>query len=366
MKIIMITFYTMLRHLRDKRVMLCFLILPLLIIALLGNALNYQFTPKSVNAVKVGFVSMDGELHSALMQFLQTEEVAELMNISDVSSFYEGETLIKKGEIESLIYLPVTGTDVQKSVEIYSSNEYSVVFPIVEGFIRIYNLNDTLIRLERMPVTEMDSLTNIVETQIITEGKIPRGIDYYSIATLFQCVALGAIFGVFAVTKDLGNHTNSRLAAAPLRPLQITLGKFAGSTLSLFLICIVEYVVTKFLLKANWDAELWLILLVLLLMSMISVAIGMIIAHLTKNTMVSALLVFFGGTILTFVAGGFSRMEGKVFEFLSRFSPNTYGQDLLFTDIYEGILDHNALYMLLIITGVTFLLTMLTGRRKLV
>lgn len=369
MKIAMITFYTMIRHLRDKRVMIAFILMPIVMIAILGAALDNQFTPKNVKAVDVGFISMENEqLTSTFREFLGTEEVTSMLNVISVDSYEDGITAIKKGEFESLIYIPVNNSQNEKQmpIEIYSNKETSVVVPIIESFVRVYNLNETLIRLEGRPVNPTFMGSNIEETKIITEGKIPSGVDYYSISTLFQCMIMGAIYGVFAVTKDLGNYTYTRLTTAPIKSIQITFGKLIGSTLALFLVSVLIFLVSKFLYKANWNADLWLILSVLLLIAMIAVSIGMILAFLTRNTMISALMTFIISFFFTFVAGGFSPMEGAVFEFLSQLSPNTYGRQLLSSNIYDGILDLDALLKLLVITGVTVILTLLTGRRKLV
>lgn len=366
MKIAMITFYTMLRHLRDKRVMIAFTLMPLVMIAILGAALDFQFTPQKLKEVKIGYYSSEHTMLTSIVnQFLGSEEVASMLEIKNLDSYDEGIQAIKKGEIEALIYIPthIEGS-IQSTIEIHSNKDNSVVFPIMESFIQSYNLNEVLLHLEGQPMDRAKIQSNIEETKIVTDGRIPRGIDYYSIATLFQVLIMGAIFGVFAVTKDLGNFTYSRLSAAPIRPLQITIGKLLGSTLSLFLIAVFTFLVSKYLYKGNWDADLWLILTVLLLISLVAVSIGMLLAFVTRNTMISALTTFILSFFFTFVAGGFSPMDGKVFDFLSQFSPNKYAQHLIFTNIYDGLFDSLALYKLLMITGVVVLLTMFAGRRK--
>src|SRR5690606_14142113 len=97
--------------------------------------------------------------------------------------------------------------------------------------------------------------------KIATAGKIPRGIDYYAVTTLFQCLIFGAMFGMFAITKDLGNQTHRRLLAAPVLPVQIALGKLIGTTAVLYAISLLLWVVTQYGFGANWNGSLWNILL---------------------------------------------------------------------------------------------------------
>lgn len=187
-------------------------------------------------------------------------------------------------------------------------------------------MNDVVIRYGGDLANLERDRSVIEETKIVTEGKIPRGIDYYSVVTLFQFLIFGSIFGVFAITKDIGNHTYSRLQAAPVHWLQVIIGKYIGSVLALFIICIFIFLGTKFVYQANWNMDLWLILVVLLLFTSVSISIGMIVALLTKSTVISTLVLFVVMFVFTLVAGGFSPMEGELFERLSQFSPNTYAQ----------------------------------------
>lgn len=370
MKILMIAFYTFLRHVRDVKAMIAFLLLPIAMMLILGAALNSEFTPKTIDPMKVGYLSQDeGMLSTAFDQFLKSEQVGSLLQVEEVADVEQGKQAVKSGELKGFIYLQANLSQQlqdggEARIEFYSKDENSFVRPMLESFIRTYNLSDTLLKLDGKPVTPDLTASNIREVKIVTEGKIPRGIDYYSITMLFQSLLFGALFGIFAITKDLGNHTYSRLLAAPVHGSQVLLGKLIGSTLTLYAVSLFLFLVTKFVFKANWNADLWLILSVLFLFCAISVALGMILALSTRSTMISSLTLFIVNTVFTLVSGGFSPMEGKWIDTLSRLAPNWYGQKALFSDIYEGSILYSSLAGLVVYSGIAVLVVFISGRRR--
>jgi ABC-2 type transport system permease protein len=368
MKILSIAYYTFLRHVRDYKSVLAFIALPIVLIIILGTALNSEFTPKMVDSMKVGLLSLDEEemIENALLQLFEANEIKELVTIQKVENIENGKDLVKSGELKAFIYLNqnltkdlVSGN--KATIELYTKNESSFIQPVLEGFVRTFNVNQVMMDI---PVAEQVAASSVEEVKIVTEGKTPRGIDYYSIASLFQALLFGSLFGVFAITKDLGNHTSSRILAAPVPAWQVRLGKLFGSTMTLYLISLVIFSISKFVFKANWNASFWLILLVLFLFCLTSIGMGMILGYLTRNTMMSALTIFVGTTVLTLVAGGFSPMEGKLIDILSKLSPNAYSQKLLFTNIYEGTIETSILLQFMLYACLIVVGTFQFGRRK--
>lgn len=373
MKIWTMAYYTFLRHVRDVKAMIAFILLPIAMMLILGLALNNQFTPAKVDPLQVGYLNEDkGPLTDALGAFLKSEEISKILQLKEVTRLEEAKNQVKAGELKGLIHVPAGLSErsqqgLAAEIEFYGKEENSFVRPVLESFVRSYNLGHTLVQLQGKPLESggAGATSNIREVRIATEGKIPRGIDYYAITTLFQSLLFGAVFGVFAVTKDIGNYTYSRLLASPVRPVQVTLGKLVGSTATLYAIALIIFFTAKYAFQANLNGSLWLMLVVILLFTVISVSIGMLLAFWTRSTMISALLLFVVSTVFTLVSGGFTRMEGDLVKTLSRFAPNAYSQDVLFTDIYEGRLVGSSLLGLAAYAAIVVGITFISGRRKL-
>jgi ABC-2 type transport system permease protein len=376
--------YTLLRHLRDIRAMLVFTLLPLCLILILGTALQFEFTPKTIGPFNVGLYTEDrGPAAAAFEQMLTSGELETMLDIRRVKGEEEGVALVRSGELDTFIHLPAdfseqiqTGGKAQ--IEIHRYDEVAYVEPIIEGFARHLHFLDVMRQMggaaSPVPAPEggaglaapPDGLQPMIEeVKMVTEGKTPRGLDYYAIATLLQSLLIGSIFGVFAVTKDQGNHTWLRLHAAPVGSFQVTLGKLLGSALTMYAISLIIFLVTKYAFRANWDGDLGVILLVLFLFSLTAAAIGMFFAYLTKSTLVAAIILFFLSTLFTLVSGGFSHLvDGPVIDTLSRFAPSSYAQQALFATIYEGVIPQGQLGGLCLYALIAVTLAFVAGRRR--
>lgn len=369
MKVWTIAYYTALRHLRDVKAMAAFLLLPLVMMLLLGTMQSSKFTPTMVEPVNVGFLNEDdGRVGTELENYLLSQKVQGLVHLVPVSDIAEGNEFMNTGKIKSLIHVPIhqskqlrDGEEVQ--VEFHGKEDRPFIQPILEGFIRTQNLHVTVEQIGN-PVAGATAGSNIRVIMLETSGIIPTGVDYYAITTMFQFLLLGALFGVFAVTKDIGNHTYSRLLAAPVYGSRVTLGKLLGSLITLYGISMFLFLVSKYVFRANWNASLWLIMLVLLLFAAISVSLGMIMAYLTKSTMISSLSLFILSFVFTLISGGITPIDGALFDTLSRYAPNSYGQKVLFSSIYDGTFMFSALFGLTLYMGITVVLAMVSGRRR--
>ncbi|RUS47018.1 ABC transporter permease [Cohnella sp. AR92] len=369
MKIRTVAYYTFLRHLRDYIAILALIAFPIAITIILG-ADEGGFKPRVVEQVPVGYLNEDGgALGAAFDKLMTSDATGKTFEVRKVEDADQGEEMVRSGELDGFVHVPADASNrlnLGDSVrlEYYGKGKGDSFQPMVESFIRSYNLNATLLRLGDKSPDSGDSGELVREDQVETEGKIPRAIDYYAISFLLQAILYGGLLGMFAITKNNGNHSHSRLLAAPVRGSQVMLGKWIGSTGMLFLIAVIIFVTTKYGYEANWDARIGLILTVLLLFCAVSAALGMIIAYLTRSTMVASLVLVIVTTFFSVVAGGYSPMESKVMETISKFAPSSYAQNALFADIYDkGDLSSNLLGLLAYSFIVVFL-AFLMGRRK--
>ncbi|MFD0714101.1 ABC transporter permease [Paenibacillus sp. GCM10027626] len=368
MSLCTIAYYTALRHLRDVKAMAAFLLLPLVMMLLLGTMQSNKFTPTTIGKIKIGFLNEDsGNIGTSLDRYLSSASMKGLIERVEVHDVEQGNELLKSDKITSFIHVPPEiSSELQSGNEgqvgFYSKEEHPYLQPFVEGYILTINQRMTGSHENLEAVDALNASINSVE--ITTAGEIPTGIDYYAVTTMFQFLLLGALFGAFAVTKDIGNYTYSRLLAAPIPGSRVTLGKLLGSVVTLYGVSIFLFLVSKYVLGANWGGSLLVILLVLFLFATISIALGMLMAYLTKSTMVSSITLLIVSIALTMVSGGIQPVEGAIFDFLGRLAPNSYGQKVLFDNIYEGTIAGTALSGLIVYTLIMILIAMISGRRR--
>lgn len=370
MKIWTIAYYTYLQHIRDIRAVVAFILIPLTVVFAAGTALDAQFTPKQAEPAHIGYLNLDqGELGQAWQAFMESEPLKNLLTLQSVANREAGEEAVRSGKLDGLLYIREGLTDEwhnggTASADYYNAQTFSPVLPVLNSFVRNLNKN-TVLAAESLPLAAPASAEPLLERiEHISLGKIPRAMDYYGITLLFQCLLMGGMFGIFAVTKDAAHQVSSRFHAAPLSKWSAPLGKLIGSTLVLLSITLVVVLLFKYGFGINWSGNPLLILLVLLEFCLISVAFGMFFAYLSGNMMIATLVSFFLSTLLTFAAEGFSRMENGTLTAISFLAPGKYGQKVLFDHIYQGQLALTSLLQLTLYAVLIAGLAVATGRRR--
>jgi ABC-2 type transport system permease protein len=371
MKIGTIAYYTFLQHIRDIRAVVAFILIPLVVVFAAGTALDAEFSPKQAKLVQVGFLNLDqGELGQAWQAYMNSEPLQKLLTLKTVTDRQSGEEAVRSGKLDGLLFIPHGLTDEwhnggSAQAEYTHAKTFSPVLPVLDSFVR--NLNKDAVLKEASLASDATSSGQESPLERITHisaGKIPRAMDYYGITLLFQCLLIGGMFGIFAVTKDGATHVADRFRAAPLGKWTAPLGKLIGCTLVLLSIALVVVLIFKYGFGINWSGNPFLILLVLLEFCLISVALGMFFVYLTGSMMIATLVTFFLSTLLTFAAEGFTRMENATLQAISFLAPGKYGQKVLFDHIYQGTLATRPLLQLTLYAALMVVLVMATGRRK--
>ena len=370
MKIGTIGMYTFIRHIKDYKAMAAFIVFPILVIVLLGTALDSLFTPKTIDPMKLGIYSEDkGFIEQSLQQFFTSDELSEQLEISQATSVEAGIDQVKSDQWDALLYVGANTSEALQqgtgaSLVLYSKSTKTFAQPLLEIFIRSYHLNTVLPGLSPVLVDGLSNEPIIQQIKMTTEGRIARGLDYYAVTIMLQSLLFGALFGVFAVTKDLTNRMHSRLLTTPVRSSAFIAGKLLGSTSVVFTLALFILAVTKFAFQSNWSGNVAIILSVLLLFSLFAAALGMLLGYLTRSSMISSLITFILSTAFTRIAGGFAPIKGGLMEQLGKLSPNSYAQDALFATIYEDQFAASSFTVLTVFAVCTVCLTILSGRRR--
>ncbi|NIK77085.1 ABC-2 type transport system permease protein [Paenibacillus castaneae] len=362
MNIVQIALFTCKRHIRDYKMVIALTLFPVLIIFILGQALDSsQMAPKQMNSIKVGYwfetpiPALETLLHSNSLQ-----EVAE---VQAYPSMDEAVRDIDQGIVDSLVIYE------NGKVQVISSNEKSMIYPIISSMLQAQKVGEiTSDTVNENAVHEMNLSKAYVKDQIIvTEGKVPRGIDYYSVTMLFQCLFFGTILAVLSVIRDSLNRTSERSATAPITNWEYVMGKMIGNVTVLFIFALFIVLFTKFVYGANWNGSWWVILASILLYIVIAIGFGLCIAYLTRNTGVSSIFVMFGAIFFSLSSGGFAREVGPTLEKISLFSPNHYAQEAIFDAVYRGSSFATSSYeiiILVIMAALMIALSLLVGRRE--
>ncbi len=164
-------------------------------------------------------------------------------------------------------------------------------------------------------------------------AKLPRAIDYYSVLTLLMVVSEGAILGIFIVSKNPGSNIQIRLYSLPTSQWTIICGNILGSSMFLFLSCIVTVIFTKFVYGANWDGNIALIGVALLIFSFLCIGMGVML-HLFINSLASAMGLALLLTVVMSNAGG-GITPATALQSLNIVNPIYYAKVFIFGILYN-------------------------------
>jgi ABC-2 type transport system permease protein len=368
-----IAYYTIKRIMLDKRTNIMKILIPIVAIVILGVALKSSFELSSMDIIKVGYLNLDnGKQAETLVKTLkETKSISDLISLVQVDSLEGAEKMISDDKISSLILIDKNYTQQiengeKASVAIYSSQysdyKLTVVQNIMDSYVNIVNTNIAVATVTGKPA-EYNSTSSIKEVPISINGKRPKAIDYYAVTILVLSLLSGAAFGCELVGEDYIGIMGKRIKSTPVSAVQQYAGKMIGACLSNFVQGLVMVLFTKYVLKANWGSNLFIILAFTLLVAVFATAIGamlcIIFNDVNRAGALSSLLV----PIFTFIAGGYIKIDFGPIKYLS---PNQWAHTAFFNTIYKGdqqMVVNNVL-ALLIATVVIATASILLARRR--
>lgn len=157
----------------------------------------------------------------------------------------------------------------------------------------------------------------------VSPGGDLRMIDYFAASMSVLFLNFGVLAGVRALQEEKQSGALARLAAAPVDPLAVLLGKFTG----LFALGLVQMLVmiaaTSLLFGTRWGSPIPLLALVL---STVFMAVGLTSLFMAwggsaeRGSLYAALAIF----VLAVVGGQFMPPQGlpEVYDLLQRLTPN--------------------------------------------
>lgn len=377
MKVLTIAYYTIKRNFRDRKSISLTLLFPIMLILILGTALNSAYSPKKISKINVAYKSEDpGAFSNNFMAFLKSKDIKGLLQIKDVKTYDAGIKLVNAKDASALIYIPKNYSedvynDKKAFVQVYQSEDNALNSTIVKNIVDSFiNGAKTIGVLNKMGVSNPSYgvYKNIVDKPITTTGTIPRAIDYYAVTMLALTLMYGALYGSFGMAEDKTEKTYIRIKSSPTKPYINYIGKTLGAIVTLILQMVILVLFTKYAFHANWGPNMGMIFFLGTLFSVFAVSLGIMAYAVTNDAMrasgiINILVVFF-----TFISGGYAKLnaDGTWFEKFSYISPNKLFQTATFNNIYGGAGSQTQLCILALIglTVIMFIIASVAGRRS--
>ena len=337
MKIIITAYYEFLKNLRDIKILIILVALPILTTFILGTAVKTFFSSDSSSKISVGYVNQDNEaIGKAFDSFLENGEINKRLNIIDYSSKNEAEKGLKAEKIDAIIYVPEGISDnllkgEKGAIEVSGKKNVELLESIVSSFTNSYNATN-LALISGGTLKNIKGDSNINRIYYSSQGKVPSSMDYYAVLTLLEMLVIGGVFGVFISTKEYGSDMHIRANSLPIKIGTIIWGKIIGSTLFLFSIGIIDILLTKVLFNANWQGNPFIIAAAILLFSSIVIGIGTLLGFLVRSFSTSLMIIIMIMTLFGTLSGSVSPVY--TIDAISFLIPNYNAKVLLFGTLY--------------------------------
>lgn len=347
MNVIYIALSTIKRNFRDKRSMFRSILMPILMIIVLGTALNSAFEGQKIDKFNVCYLNQDsGSQGKEFTKFLDLDDIKDVLNVKEVASIEEGQKLIDEQKAVSLIVIPKDYSERLKSgenasIQIYKTKYTDFKNEIVENIVDAYNsAGNAMMAAAKLNPKNLSytRYSAIKENVISTAGKAPRAIDYYGVAMLVLAIMSSAAFAADMVSEDYFENVGVRVKSTPVKPFERLLGKIIGCVFDIFMKGVIIIAFSKLVYHVNWGNNYGMIALIIVSAAVFSTIFGMFITMAVGSGNRANGIITLVNNIFTFVAGGYALIVTTDVQqsALMHLSPNFYPMTALLNVIYSN------------------------------
>jgi len=329
MKILHISFKDLLVTLKDKKSMALIILMPIVLILVLGMALNSTFKSTSVTIDKFDVAVADNDNNAYSKEFkdtLKSKEVSKLINYKKMSETFAKDK-IRNGQLPVLIVIPKgysksIQNGKKSNIEIYSDPGNTVDAKTIESFVKSYTgtvssiqaavqasnkqlknykLNGDMI-INKLVTETKSSSSKLTNSSLKSKNNL-SAMQYYSAAMLVMYALFVGSLGTTSMLEEREAGTLKKLLTTTASKFQILSGKVLGVFFLGIFDVIVLIAFTKLVFNVSWGNSLSGLILISLAMIFASCGFSIFLSLIFKSTksvfLTSAVIIM----IMSFIGG---------------------------------------------------------------
>lgn len=349
MNIFNVAYYDIIRNFRDRKSFGYSLILPIILILILGTALNRNFNEISFDNIKVAYINKDsGEMSKGFSDFLEHSNIKNIMSYKSFDSLEEAKRALKAREVEGIIFIDedfskrlTKGEKADINIYSYDYTKFNAVMleNIVSDYTKGANAGEAVYKASGA-INSFENKEFIEEEFISLEGKKPKAMDYYAVTMLVMIIMYGAGYGIETVGESYLIPVGKRISTTPIKPYENFIGKVIATVFTLSWQFIVLIMFSKLVYKANFGQNLPLVIFICLSLSVFATSLGASLTMVFKDRAVANRLISILVPIFTFISGGYFKIDlsqgSGIIPKVASLSPNYLAQKAIFNSIYGG------------------------------
>lgn len=258
------------------------ILFPCILILILGSI--FGNSSSKLTNFKVAFYSKDKAITQGSKNFslgnnlendvLKAKSVEKIFKLKNVTSYTEGEKLIKDKKVAAFVYVPENFTEaylknMKTNIVLIADNNKQIDKGIVKNILDRFNQNIETIRAEET-VTPKNYLSKIQSTQVydteltkVSTNKNAKPVDvmqYESIAMIVMFSILTAFELAHNIVDDKLNNTQFRIKSTPTLNIQYALGKVLGIVLAITVQMLVVMLISHLIFRVNFGNIFYILL----------------------------------------------------------------------------------------------------------
>ncbi|MGL5753359.1 MAG: ABC transporter permease, partial [Paraclostridium sp.] len=271
-------------NIRSSKFILFNALFPIFLIVLIGYMMSDEFY-KNVNIDTVNITYYDeGSEQSSLI----LEEV--LKNSKDMDVKLEEIDSIEKGKQSARLNESVFVHFDSDDIDVYANNksplDKAIVSSIFEGVNNKVNMMKVIYNENNQPKIEysQNSSKDIIEIDKIPQDKAPNSFDYYGIVEITMIAMYAGAYPIYSMRGERRYNLNERIKLSSINNTKYYLGSFIGFCGLGIITTLPGYLFATLILKINVGNNILLPYLLILSLSFMFIAVGMIIECICKDT----------------------------------------------------------------------------------
>jgi ABC-2 type transport system permease protein len=336
---------------------------PVMIIFVLGNALagfispDYDFEPGPVSAS----VESGGDFEA----FLQSSEITRFLTVTFTSRENAIE-LMESGE--ALIAIIEQDGEISVMSPRGAGLDASIPISIIDSYKQI----GTAMTLAIMNGGNPAELFPLLEAELrVTAAplgsRVQSAIDYYAVTMLVMILLFAGMNSLELFKKGVFSDTGARVLTTSVSKPALIFGLLAASTLTTYVQGMVTFLFCTFVYGVYWGENIPLVLLTLFGVTLFSQAFAIVVLLLFKSPNATMAVMQALIWVMTFVAGGYTKVDFGAAQAIFRYSPNSLAHTVIFGSAFGGNHDRMMadLSLLFIYVAVLFVIAFILMKRRL-
>lgn len=329
---------------RIRSVMLMLLGLPLLLIFILGNALDQEIKPVKVSV----YIGDTGELGQALQAYLESDAVKQRLNLTLNGSDEAVQEDLRSGKADYGFTMPAdfsqqvrTGQGELLSYPGRMAERNLAAEAVINGFVQEVKIRQSAAVVgagsaesgeaasgHSAPSESMVKVGTLVSGGSVVFGSI-SSLQYYAVANLIMFLLFSGMSAAISLTEEREKGTLRRLYAMPVSMSAVLFGKLAGILAFAVLQAAFLVAFTQFIYGVDWGGDYAGIALVCIITSVAAICFAVIIASFTRSRKAVESIYTLSVIVMTFLSGGMIPDLGPALQAIGKFTINHWATETL-------------------------------------